>query len=65
MRERRRRKLFFQQFGRRVTFFCLIIFHVESDFKLCIISLNGSIEQLTYVKLEIENPADDRRTFFF
>ena len=30
------------------------MFHVESVFKLCIISLNGSTEQPTYVKLEIK-----------
>ena len=54
-----RRKPYFQQFGHRQTFFFIFllflsIFHVESDFKLCIISLGGSTEQPTYVKLEIQ-----------
>ena len=48
----RRRKLFFQQFGRRQTF--LSIFHVKRSFKLCIISLNGSTEQPIHVKVEIK-----------
>ena len=44
----RRRKLFFQQFA------FLSIFHVKRSFKLCIISLNGSTEQPTHVKVEIK-----------